>query len=85
MDLDFAPILSYKAVEPKTPYKASDAYNELFKQFTMVEGDAALKGTFTQPSSGWIFEKGFDAMNYQYDKTLSDERTYYFIENDVEE
>ncbi|MDD6511881.1 peroxide stress protein YaaA [Sharpea azabuensis] len=29
--------------------------------------------------------KGFDAMNYQYDKTLSDERTYYFIENDVEE
>jgi len=77
MDVDFAPVLSYKAVEPEVAYKASDAYNELFNQFTMVEGDAALKGTLTQPTTGWTFEKGFDA------SSLTAFTDYYYSGGDI--
>ncbi len=77
MDVEFAPVLSYKAIEPEVPYKASDAYNELFAGWEMAEGDTALSGTLVQPETGWTFEKGFDI------SSLESFANYYYSGGDI--
>ena len=77
MDVEFAPVLAYEAIEPEMPYKASDAYNELFAEFDMAEGDEALTGKLAQPDYGWIFERGFDI------GALSAFEDYYYSGGDI--
>ena len=77
IDVDYAPVLAYEAIEPEKPYKVSDSFNGLFDNYDMAEDDEALTGAIAQPDTGWNFESGYDV------GSLSDIDNFYYDKYDV--